>query len=156
MWNDASSLGFMLTAAAWLSALRALVEGKWNFCFDARRAAGWFALIVLALMQPYLDAQIASVIPAGDGYGRVLILLLTVLCGGCLIPFLRKDRSAGIMTAAAGAVMLLLYFLLTRTELAQSAGTMDSLLMLLAGGRNLSLYLGLLLSGAWCALGKEK
>ena len=94
-------------------------------------------------------------IPAGDGYGRVLILLLTVLCGGCLIPFLRKDRSAGIMTAAAGAVMLL-YFLLTRTELAQSAGTMGSLLMLLAGGRNLSLYLGLLLSGAWCALGKEK
>ena len=133
MWNDASSLGFMLTAAAWLSALRALVEGKWNFRFDARRAAGWFALIVLALMQPYLDAQIASVIPAGDGYGRVLILLLTVLCGGCLIPFLRKDRSAGIMTAAAGAVMLLLYFLLTRTELAQSAGTMGSLLMLLAG-----------------------
>ena len=60
------------------------------------------------------------------------------------------------MTAAAGAVMLLLYFLLTRTELAQSAGTMGSLLMLLAGGRNLSLYLGLLLSGAWCALGKEK
>ena len=156
MWNDASSLGFMLTAAAWLSVLRALVEGKWNFCFDARRAAGWFALIVLALMQPYLDAQIASVTPAGDGYGRVLILLLTVLCGGCLIPFLRKDRSAGIMTAAAGAVMLLLYVLLTRTELAQSAGTMGSLLMLLAGGRNLSLYLGLLLSGAWCALGKEK
>lgn len=156
MWNDTSSLGFMLTAAAWLSVLRALVEGKWNFRFDARRAAGWFALIVLALMQPYLDAQIASVIPAGDGYGRVLILLLTVLCGGCLIPFLRKDRSAGIMTAAAGAVMLLLYFLLTRTELAQSAGTMGSLLMLLAGGRNLSLYLGLLLSGAWCALGKEK
>ena len=156
MWNDASSLGFMLTAAAWLSVLRALVEGKWNFRFDARRAAGWFALIVLALMQPYLDAQIASVIPAGDGYGRVLILLLTVLCGGCLIPFLRKDRSAGIMTAAAGAVMLLLYFLLTRTELAQSAGTMGSLLMLLAGGRNLSLYWGLLLSGAWCALGKEK
>ena len=113
-------------------------------------------MIVLALMQPYLDAQIASVIPAGDGYGRVLILLLTVLCGGCLIPFLRKDRSAGIMTAAAGAVMLLLYFLLTRTELVQSAGTMGSLLMLLAGGRNLSLYLGLLLSGAWCALGKEK
>lgn len=72
MWNDASSLGFMLTAAAWLSVLRALVEGKWNFRFDARRAAGWFALIVLALMQPYLDAQIASVIPAGDGYGRVL------------------------------------------------------------------------------------
>ena len=107
-------------------------------------------------MQPYLDAQIASVIPAGDGYGRVLILLLTVLCGGCLIPFLRKDRSAGIMTAAAGAVLLLLYVLLTHTELAQSAGTMDSLLMLLAGGRNLSLYLGLLLSGAWCALGKEK
>ena len=86
----------------------------------------------------------------------MLILLLTVLCGGCLIPFLRKDRSAGIMTAAAGAVMLLLYVLLTRTELAQSAGTMGSLLMLLAGGRNLSLYLGLLLSGAWCALGKEK
>ena len=52
--------------------------------------------------------------------------------------------------------MLLLYFLLTRTELAQNAGTMGSLLMLLAGGRNLSLYLGLLFGGAWCALGKEK
>lgn len=156
MWNDASSLGFVLMAAAWLSVLRALMEGKWNFRFEARRAAGWFALIVLALMQPYLDAQIASVIPAGDGYGRVLILLLTVLCGGCLIPFLRKDRPAGIIMAAAGAVMLLLYFLLTRTGLAQSAGTMGSLLMLLAGGRNLSLYLGLLIGGAWCALGKEK
>lgn len=156
MWNDVSALGFVLTAAAWLSLVRVLIVGKWSFRFNARCAAGWFALIILALMQPYLDIQIASVIPAGDRYGRVLILMLTMLCGGCLVPFLCKGRSAGMVTASAGAVMLLLYFLLTRTGLVQNAGKLSSLLMLLASGRNLSLYLGLMLGGAWCALDRAE
>ena len=98
--------------------------------------------------------------------GTLFLFAMTTLGAATVFLFVREPRerlrrwllgfAAGIMTAAAGAVMLLLYVLLTRTELAQSAGTMGSLLMLLAGGRNLSLYLGLLLSGAWCALGKEK
>jgi hypothetical protein len=149
-WQTFPALGLLLLALCGVQIVRTLWLRRGTGRFDARRAAGWFAVVLLACLHSYAERALLDQRMKADFFGTALALVLALGCGCLLLPFLRRERTAGPWLVGLGAALLAVWA--TANHLPKDLGAAQRYLTDLAGAQSLTQVFAFLAAGVYCLL----
>lgn len=149
-WQTFPALGLLLLALCGVQIVRALLLRRGAGRFDVRRAAGWFAVALLACLHSYAERALLDQRLKADFYGTALTLVLAFGCGCLLLPFLRRERAAGPWLAGLGAALLAVWAV--ANHLPAGWGAVRRYLTSLTGAQSLTQIFAFLAAGVYCLL----